>query len=225
MKKIIFLAVILAIGMVSCHNRKEKEVCEEIKKEKVSEMFLFIDSCLADVPNAESNALIRNILVDTIKARIERKKGENFSLTQGSPLKIHSFEKYGALEPISGIITPCEFEKKNKGKYLLRFYNVTLTEELKNVKGLLLLYEVLAVVEESEVQKIKEDSTYNLQGRFIGSLGSIDRVDFALPNSSVREDPLSIEKGWGAYPNPSGGLKIDLGSFILEDVKIEPFVK
>lgn len=212
MKKIIFLAVILAVGMVSCQNKQERIEEEQVEEKKVgTELRLFLEECLSKVPNAKDNKITMQELEDTITARMEKKIGDTLDIIYNYPVKIKG---YNICDPIDYDIEnyPEQPIVKNLGKYAVVFTN-TYTRNLDSPDDFWVFFDIITFMKPEDVKKLKDNTNYKIQGKFKGFA-----KDLILPK----------EKGFfTGYPivskNESSTLHISLGSIMLEDVKIEPF--
>lgn len=201
MKKIIFLAVILAVGMVSCQNKQEQVKEERVEEEQVkelevgTELNLFLEECLSKVPNARDNHIAKRRLRDTITALMEKKIGDTLDLINNYPMKINS---YVGFDPIF-LGWNIKSKKSYKGKYLVTFKN-SICRNMVTQSGYSSEFEVTTVMEPDSLEKLKDDGKYKLQGIFKGFI-----------------NPINIDRGF------MNSLDISLGRIFLEDIKIEPF--
>lgn len=207
MKKIIFLAVILAVGMVSCQDKQERiEEGQVEEKEVGTELKLFIDECKNAVPNAGDNKIAMRKLQDTIKYRLESKIGDTLDFVYNYPMKI---KKY--IECIPGRTGVYGSKVKDTGKYIVIFRD----SYIKNMALNLPNFQIMAIIDSDSVEKLVDDGMYKLQGTFKGFV-----KEFWIPQKEESfTDSPAIHK-IGKYT-----LDISLGTMVFENIKIEPFIE
>lgn len=204
MKKIIFLAAVIAV-LASCITPPKKK--EKVDREIGVELKKFIEECIELVPNARNNTIAMRRLEDTIRARMEKKIGDTLDLIHNYPLKI---DEYTEFKPYK--IGLSEIDKRNKkynGKYLITFRSY-YANNMATLKRCLTNFKITTIIDGASVEKLKDDETYKIQGIFKGFRFEKDAYVSSPPTVSRKSKVL---------------LYISLGTMILEDVKIEPFVE
>lgn len=191
MKKIIFLAVIIAAIATSCQEKRKEKVGIEIN--------LFLEDCISRVPNASHNKFTRKALRDTIISQMNKKTGEVLDLTRGLPMKVKWYHKMNQGSEKDSILE----------KYIVKFEE-SYYDKVERPKNFSRSdYEVLAIMNKKEFEKIIDYRKYIIEGKFMG----YDK-DKLYPEVS----PTSVISPFVIDP-----LIISLGTLVLEDVKIEPF--
>lgn len=190
MKKIIFLALIIAAITTSCQGEK---VGVEIN--------LFLEDCISRVPNASHNKFTRGALRDTIMAQMNKKIGEVLDLTRGLPMRVKRYYK----------IVQSSEEDSNQEKYIVEFEEI-FDDKVENSKNFIREEcEVIAIMDKKEFEKIIDYKEYIIEGKFMG----------------YDEEKLTslLSSAYVLIPAVVDELTISLGTLLLEDVKIEPFIK
>lgn len=211
MKKIIFLAVILAVSMVSCQNKQERIEEEQVEEKKVgTELRLFLEECLSKVPNAKDNKITMQELEDTITALMEKKVGDTLDIVYNYPVKI---KKYKKCSPSDMFIEWCPDSPvvKNSGKYIVFFSNYYI-DGLDSSERFRPIFEIITFMEPGEVKKLKDNAIYRIQGKFTGFA-----KEFRMPSADggILTDLPSV------FRDEDSALYLSLGTMIFENLKIE----
>lgn len=234
MKKIIFLAVALLTSFYGCNKQPQKEITEENttctnQTEDIKGITLqiveFADSCFKGVDDIIGDKEKEVTLERIIKIRLEKSIDDTLDILYGLPMFTAPFEKYELpSKDVQELIKPTKFEKENEGNFLVTFYSTMPYKERVNKCPLKVYIKAITVLNSSKITEMKERKFYKVQGKFKGFLDTTeDNKVFSLPSNKKEKSFPDITRATIEY-SERDEIRIDLGTVILEDVKIEPFV-
>ena len=199
MKKLFysFLSLFLLFG---CTQTGDKTTHTEPKKTNIQ---LFLDGCLESNPNAINNEVTREILADTIKARLQAHIGDTLAILSDIPLEYEMCLGYG------------QQSNKNAGKYVVKFSS-SLLDSLQSDKFEVTL-QVFTIMEKQDVVNLIEGGKYQVQGVFVDFANYSRKPSFILPSGDCFTDYPSVT----ISPSYREKLFINLGTLILDNVTVK----
>lgn len=223
MKKIIFLAVVLLFCSCAKQHSQETVQTEDIK-EIVLPIVEFADYCFKGIDDIIGDKEKEAIMENIIKTKLESSIGDTLQILYNLPMFTAPFEKYELpSKDVQKFIKPTEFEKENEGKFLVSFYSTMPYKERVNKYPLKVYIKAITVLDSNKITELEERKFYRIQGKFKGFLDTTeDNKVFSLPSNKREKSFPYITRATTEYSDRDE-IRINLGTVILEDVRIEPF--
>lgn len=196
--------ILLGILLSSCISKKEEN--QNIHKKNIE---LFIEDCVASVPNANNNDVTRAILADTIKSRLQSHSGDTLAILSDLVLEYEMSLEY------KRIFDTFESElDKNAGKYVVKFSLSSFGEAAPKSDVFNVTLQVLTIMGKDDVTKLIDNGKYLVQGKFLDFANNTQETGFRLPSGKCFVDYPSV----GVDVFDKGKMQINLGTLILEDI-------